>query len=92
MEDDGLALVSIDVRSGVNEAGEGFCTVIAHGQNGRMMLGQLDPETVRTMALDWLGAAEAAETDAIVFRLLREVGLPDEVVGNFVAKMRAERP
>jgi hypothetical protein len=82
-------IVGIEIRSGVNEEGVGFNTVVVSTQGGQMLLGQLDPGTVRTMALDWLGAAEAAETDGIVFRLLTErFGLEPEIAGGFVVSMR----
>lgn len=90
MSDDDVT--GIEIRSGVNEDGVGFNTVVVTTEDGRMMLGQLDPATVRTMALDWLGAAEAAETDAIVYRLLRDrFGLDFPVIGMFVANMRELR-
>lgn len=89
MSDDDL--VSVEVRSGVNERGEPFCTIVAETSSRALLLGQVPPDTVRKMALDFLGAAEAAETDAIVFRLLRRVGLDDPAIGAFVADMRDER-
>ena len=62
-------LVSIDVRSGVNERGEGFCTIVATAGDGRMLIGQMPPDLIRKIAMDYLGAAEAAETDAIQAQL-----------------------
>lgn len=84
-------LVSIDVRSGVNESGKGFLTVIATAGNGRMIFGQLDPTTVRRMAMDWLEAAEAAEQDAAVLRCVRKLEMPDELAGAIVAELRDSR-
>lgn len=84
-------LVSIDVRSGVNERGEGFCTIVATTGDGRMILGQLDPTTVRRMAMDWLESAEAAEQDAAVLRCVRKLELPDELAGAVVAELRNSR-
>jgi hypothetical protein len=85
-------LVSIDVRSGVNERGEGFCTLVATGGDGRMLLGQMPPDLIRKIALDYLGAAEAAETDAIIYRLLSDrFDLPHHVVGAFLVEMREAR-
>lgn len=89
MADDDL--VSIDVRSGVNERGEGFLTVVATAGNGRMILGQLDPATVRRMAMDWLESAEAAEQDAAVLRCIRRLELPDELAGAIVTELRNSR-
>jgi hypothetical protein len=88
MNDD---LAGIDVRSGVNEHGKGFCTIVATAQGGHMLLGQLEPEEVRTMALAWLGAAEAAEQDAAVLRCIRRLGLPEDLAGAIVAELRDER-
>lgn len=84
-------LVSIDVRSGVNESGTGFLTVVATAGNGRMILGQLDPATVRHMALDWIEAAEAAEQDAAVLRCIRKLELPDAMAGAIIAELRDSR-
>jgi hypothetical protein len=85
-------LRSIDVVSGVNDAGEGFATVTATDQNRGMMVGQLPPETLRELAMSFLACAEASETDAIVYRLLRDkFGLNMEIVGLFVSDMRNMR-
>jgi len=43
------------------------------------------------MALDWLGAAEAAETDAIVFQMFSELDMPLPAVGKFIEGMRSRR-
>jgi hypothetical protein len=82
-------LESIYITSGVNEKFKGFCTVSI---NGGDMLGQLSPPEVRRMAYDWLEAAEAAETDAIVCQLLSEMDLPEQVIGGFLIAMRNKRP
>ncbi len=85
-------LRSIDVISGVNDAGEGFVTVTATDQNRGMMIGQLPPDTLRELAMNFLACAEASETDAIVYRLLRDkFGLDISTVGYFVADMREMR-
>jgi hypothetical protein len=84
-------LASIYITSGVNEAGKGFLTVAAHSTAGHILIGQLDPTTVRTMALDWLGAAEAAEQDASTLRVIRKLELPDEVAGLVITELRQSR-
>ena len=85
-------LAGIEVQSGVNERGVGFCTVVATSSKGDILLGQLEPDRVRQMALHWLGAAEAAEQDAVVFRLLRDdFDLDLSAIGAFITKMREER-
>ena len=90
MSDDDIE--GVEVRSGVNEDGEGFCHVVVTTGGGRVLLGQLDPETVRSMALNFLGAAEAAEQDAVVFGMLRDdVGLDLPEIGEFLAGMRRRR-
>lgn len=84
-------LEGIDIRSGVNGRGEGFCTVVARADGGRMLLGQLEPNEVREMALAWLAAAEAAEQDAAVLRCIRRLGLPDDLAGTVIAELRDTR-
>lgn len=79
---------TIEVTSGVSAfTGEPFC----HVQWGKES-GQLTPNEVRQMALLWLGAAEAAEQDAIVFQLIREeLEFPPELAAQFIQRMRAIR-
>jgi hypothetical protein len=84
-------LAEINVSSGVNERGEPFLTVVAVTEAGRFIAGQLDPETVRTMAMQWLASAEAAEQDAAVLRCLRKLELPDELAGAIVIELRNSR-
>jgi len=84
-------LASIDIQSGVNDKGEGFCTVVCTSVAKDIVLGQLTPDEVRGMALDWLGAAEAAETDAIVFQMFSELDMPLPAVGKFIEGMRSRR-
>jgi hypothetical protein len=85
-------LASIDVQSGVNGKGEGFCTLVATSTAGDILLGQMTPDEIRQLALQYLGTAEAAETDGILFRLLKEkFGLPLEAIGAFISDMRDER-
>ena len=70
----------------------GFVTVRAEDVNGGELVGQLDVEAVRTMALQFLQVAEAAEQDAIIFRMLtRDVGSTPDQAAAFVTKMREER-
>jgi hypothetical protein len=78
----------IFISSGVNEKLEGFCTVSI---NNGDMLGQLSPAEVRALALQWLGAAEAAESDSLVFRVAEEHGLEREVAAVLVMEMRKLR-
>lgn len=84
-------LASIDVRSGVNEQGEGFCTVVATSQSGRMLLGQITSDEVRKLAMHWLEVAEAADQDAAVLRCMRKLELPDQLAGAVIAELRNSR-
>jgi hypothetical protein len=84
-------LEGIEVRSGVNDAGNGFCTIVVTAGGGRMLLGQLDPTEVRKMALAWLETAEAAEQDAAVLRLIRKLELPDQIAGLIITELRDSR-
>lgn len=85
-------LASINVTSGVNERREPFLTVAAtNGDGTTILLGQLDPTTVRRMAMDWLASAEAAEQDAAVLRIVRKLELPDELAGAVVHELRNSR-
>ena len=84
-------LQSIFVTSGVNDAGNPFCTIAAHSDDGAILLGQLSPDEVRQMALAWLGAAEAAEQDAAVLRVVRNLELPDQMAGAVIIELRAMR-
>ena len=84
-------LAGIDIRNGVNEAGEPFLTVVATAAGGRMLLGQLTPSEVRAMALAWLEGAEAAEQDAATLRCIRRLELPDALAGAIIADLRDHR-
>jgi hypothetical protein len=84
-------LTEINMVSGVNEKGNGFVTVSAHGGGGVILLGQMSPEEVRQHALIMLGAAEAAEQDAAVLRLIRKLNLPEELAGAIITELRESR-
>lgn len=85
-------LTGITIETGVNKEGEPFCIVTAQSAGSTALRGELAPEDVRTMALDWLGAAEAADQDALVFRLLTsKAGLDESSAAQFLREMRAAR-
>jgi ABC-type uncharacterized transport system YnjBCD permease subunit len=84
-------LVSINVSSGVNERGEGFCSVSAVDSDGRILLGQLDPATMRVQAMQWLEAAEAAEHEAALLRVIRNLELPDQLAAAVIVELRNGR-
>lgn len=84
-------LREIYMTSGVNDKGEGFITVAAHGAEGTILVGQMPPELVRTHALDYLETAEAAEQDAAVLRIIRKLELPDQMAGLVITELRESR-
>lgn len=77
----------IDIVSGLTAQGKAFLTVSIDGEER----GQMDPAQVRTMALHWLEAAEAAEMDAIVFAELGELGLDFDTRAAFIGSLRRRR-
>lgn len=84
-------LSNIFMTSGVNDKGEGFVTIAAHGSNGTILTGQLSPDEVRKHAVDYLEAAEAADQDAAVLRIIRKLGLPEELAGAIITELRESR-
>lgn len=84
-------LTGVFINSGVNDQGEGFCAVQATSATGTILHGQLTPTEVRRMALDWLESAEAAEQDAAVLRVVRNLDLPDNFAGAVITELREHR-
>ena len=86
-------LVGVEVESGVaSDGGHPFLTVRARAEDGSVLVGQLDVETARKMALDWLVSCEAAEMDAMVLaELVEGLGQPMELAARFVGALRARR-
>ncbi len=86
-------LNSIDMESGVSLfTGEPFVQIVVVADGAPVARGQLPPAEVRRHALAYLEAAEAAETDALVWHMLREeVGMSEEAVGTFLTALRARR-
>jgi len=85
-------IIAIDVRSGVNEKAEGFITIVATTEDKEFKMGQVDPKTLRGLALQFLEAAEAAETDAIIYQLLQnkfKLDLP--AIAMFISEIRDMR-
>lgn len=91
MTDKELENTFIEVISGVSLfTRKPFCTIVIDGKPS----GQMDPNEVRTMALGWLEAAEAAEMDAMVMAEMTDengLGLPIEVAGEFIKSLRNRR-
>lgn len=88
-------LIGIEVISGTAEDEptkfRGFVTVRAEAKDGSFLSGQLDPDDLRAMALNFLQVAEAAEQDAIVMEKLVEMEIPPEIAARFVMDMREKR-
>ena len=88
-------LSGINIESGVAaRSGEPFLSISAEGEvdgEAVSLVGQLSPAEIRTMALHWLEAAEAAETDAGLLAHMTELGLPFDAVQHFVLALRARR-
>ena len=87
--------IHIEVTSGVSAfTGEAFCSIVVRdgGCHGKVLgSGQDNPAGIRAMALSWLEAAEAAESDAVVFAELKALGLDEAAAGCVIAGMRARR-
>lgn len=86
------ALTELRALSGVTEDGRGFVTVTAVTTAG-MALGQLSPAEVRSLAFDLLEAAEAAVSDAAIYRscLASDLDNPGEVAATIIAAVRRHR-
>jgi len=89
-------LADIYMTSGLttNEDGmySGFVTISCQDSKGNVFTGQADPDEVRTMALRWLEAAEAADQDRIVMTMLtRDLDIPPQHAAGFIRAMREER-
>ena len=78
----------IEIKSGISLFdGKGFCQVVLDGKP----IGQLTPAGVRTMALNWLAAADAAESDSAVFAELQAIGIEQQQAASFIQSLRARR-
>ena len=78
----------IAITSGVSVfTGDGFVTL-----KWGIESGQLTPDEARLHALLILGAAEAAEHDAVFYRWLKErIGMPDEAAAVALVELRDMR-
>lgn len=66
-------LAGVSVEAGVSAfTGEPFMILRATRTDGAELYGQLSPDEVRAMALQWLAEASAAELDASLFGMLVE--------------------
>lgn len=85
----------VEAGSGLNHKLAAFCTVRAFGSiAGRRysLTGQVSPAELRGMAMQFLAAAEAAESDAIVAaELVETAGVDQNAALGFVASLRKRR-
>lgn len=75
-------------------SGMPYCVIRAHGINGTVLAGQLDPDEIRELALGWLHAAEAADQDAAMLAVCTEIlddGTGKMMAGAVVIKLREMR-
>ena len=86
-------LEGIYIGSGVSaKTKEPFCHVTCQTTDGTFIEAQLDPESVRRMALDWLEAAEGAIHDAAVYKMLCErMNVGDHEATMFIGELREFR-
>jgi hypothetical protein len=88
----GGGVEGIYIGSGVTVEGKPFCHVTVQMADGTLSEGQLDPDTVRKMALDWLMSAEAAVHDSAVYKALTEsMEIAPETAAVFIADLRNHR-
>lgn len=86
-----IGLTGVNVVSGTTAEGKPFCTVEATMANGTSASGQLSPEEVRMMALHFLSAAEAAESDAVTILVAKELDINDDRITGLLLMQRAKR-
>lgn len=95
-----IGINNIEVMSGTAEdvvadgvvTYRGFVTVIVSHDSGDETMGQLSIEECRQLGLHFLEVAEAAEQDAMIFRVLvNKVGMPVQNVAPLVESLRDER-
>lgn len=87
-------LSGIFVENGVSLFdGKPFCRVECRDENDTVRLvGQLDAETTRSMANQWLEVAAVAEYEALMINyLLNKVGIEKEAVGQILMDLRQLR-
>lgn len=88
-------LDGVECESGVNATLKPFVHVKATGHHKNrqvLLLGQIDPATCRSMAMQFLEAAEAAEHDAAVAAEMTEgAGVPFDTALMFIGNLRKRR-
>lgn len=84
----------INVSAGVNHQRQPFVRVTVDGYlDGRKVAlhGQFSSAQIRSQALVWLAAADAAESDALVFQEFEETGADTSLIAAFLGGIRARR-
>lgn len=85
-------LVSIETESGVTEEGKAFCSIRCLGEDLQTsVIGQLPPDILRQMAMQFLESAEAADQDAATWRVMKKLDLPEAVAGMVITELRSNR-
>jgi hypothetical protein len=75
--------------SGVNQRGEPFIQLAQIRDGKRILLGQMTPNEARSLAMQGIEAAEAAETDAYMWKFFKtRMELQDAQVAAFIADFR----
>lgn len=84
---DGRGMVSFDVTSGVGAATRAPFVGVQYGGQ----LTQMSPEAARGLAMNLLGAAEAAETDAQLLTFLRQQDFTEAEAAGLLTAFRFAR-
>lgn len=80
---------SINLTSGVSLfTGEPFVQMVWVGETNS---GQMTPEEMREFGTTCFRAAEAAETDAMLWQFVNDMGLPENVGARMLQDLRAMR-
>lgn len=85
-------LVLIGMTNWINEAGDGFVTVIAESAEGNKMSGELKPDVVRALGRTCFEAAEGAEAYSILYRVLKDrLGLDNDAIIKVLMEFKTTR-
>lgn len=87
-------LVQVFTLTGLNEQMKGFVQIRAEGEiDGAKvaLVGQIDPDTCRGLAAQYMEVANGAEQDALLGQVLGELDLPEEATYAILRRMRELR-
>lgn len=85
-------LAGIKMVSGVSMFdGSPFIQTRAVDEEGNEMIGQLDPTELRVHGQGCFEAAEAAETDALIWALGQEAGIDETLTAALLVGLREKR-